>query len=143
MPATRAAMGARGAPARRAVLKARAADMVGREEMDCGMGELAELAFVGVEGCDEHDFSRAGQTSCFGRRPSTRPQLCCRCILHHQFSLNGVVSIAAVHLYSEIFSTSELYCTCSLLIYNTMGSPMHSHLHISARLDRLSQCEPW
>lgn len=36
-------MGARGAPARRAVLKARAADMVGREEMDCGMGELAEL----------------------------------------------------------------------------------------------------
>lgn len=50
MPATRAAIGARGAPARRAVLKARAADMVGREEMDCGMGELAELAFGGVEG---------------------------------------------------------------------------------------------
>jgi hypothetical protein len=50
-------MGARGAPARRAVLKARAADMVGREEMDCEMGELAELAFGGVEGCDEHSVS--------------------------------------------------------------------------------------
>ena len=40
MPATRAAMGARGAAARKAVLKARAADMVGKEEMDCGMGSL-------------------------------------------------------------------------------------------------------
>jgi hypothetical protein len=48
MPATRAAMGARGAPARKAVLKARAADMASREEMDCGLGELAELA-LGVE----------------------------------------------------------------------------------------------
>ena len=48
MPATRAAMGARGALARRAVLKARAADMAGREEMECGWEELAELAY-GVE----------------------------------------------------------------------------------------------
>jgi hypothetical protein len=46
MPATRAAMGARGAPARKAVLKARAADMASREEMDCGFGELAEPAWV-------------------------------------------------------------------------------------------------
>jgi hypothetical protein len=60
-------MGARGAPARRAVLKARAADMVGREEMDCEMGELAELAFGGVEGCNEHSFSRPlGKLGCFG-----------------------------------------------------------------------------
>jgi hypothetical protein len=55
MPPTRAAMGARGAAARKAVLKARAADMVGGEEMDCGLWELAELASVGTEGCDEHN----------------------------------------------------------------------------------------
>lgn len=33
-------MGARGTPARKAVLKARAADMACGEEMGCGMGEL-------------------------------------------------------------------------------------------------------
>jgi hypothetical protein len=59
-------MGARGAAARKAVLKARAADMVGREEMDCVLGELAELAFGGVEGCREQNLRLADSTlGCF------------------------------------------------------------------------------
>jgi hypothetical protein len=34
------------------VLKARAVDMVGREEMDCGMVELAEPAFLVLKVCE-------------------------------------------------------------------------------------------
>ena len=45
-------MGARGAPARRAVLRARLVNILGGEEMNCGMVELREvdgLAEVEVE----------------------------------------------------------------------------------------------